>query len=107
MIGEINSNLDIAMLVVFALVSLAILTALYRVFKGPTLGDRVVAVDLLGVLAVGFMALYSLVTGESVYLDAAIALALIAFLGTVAFARYYEIDNRRRKARNPGPGASP
>lgn len=107
MIGEINGPLDVALVVVFAITSLAIVLSLYRVFNGPTLGDRVVAVDLLGLIAVGFMALYSIATGESVYLDAAIALALIAFLGTIAFARYYEIENRRRRARNASQGGRP
>lgn len=107
MTGPIAGPLDVVMLIVLVLITLAILLPLYRLFTGPTLGDRVVAVDLLGVIAVGFMALYSLLTGESVYLDAAIALALIAFLGTVAFARYYEIDNRRRTVRGLQTGENP
>lgn len=59
-----------------------------RLVKGPSVPDRVVALDLIAALAVGVIALYTIVTGRTVYLDAAITLALIAFLSTVAFAHY-------------------
>jgi multicomponent Na+:H+ antiporter subunit F len=52
--------------------------------------DRVVALDLIGILSIGLMTLYAVETGETLFLDAAMILALIAFLGTVAFARYLE-----------------
>ena len=67
---------------------LAMLLALYRVIRGPTLPDRVIAVDLLTTIAVGIIALYSIETGQKVFLAAGIALALLAFLGTVALALY-------------------
>lgn len=73
-----------------AALSLSLLLTLYRLLKGPSLPDRVMALDLLAFIAVGFIALYSVATGQEVYLDAAIALALIAFLGTLAFARFVE-----------------
>jgi multicomponent Na+:H+ antiporter subunit F len=74
----------------FVALSAALLLAFVRLVLGPSLPDRVVALDLIALLAVSFVALYTIVTGEAVFLDAAIALALIAFLGTVAFARYTE-----------------
>jgi multicomponent Na+:H+ antiporter subunit F len=52
--------------------------------------DRVVALDLIGILSIGLMALYAVETGEALFVDVAIIVALIAFLGTVAFARYLE-----------------
>lgn len=67
---------------------LAMLFALYRVIRGPTLPDRVIAIDLISTLAVGLIALYSIETGQKVFLSAGIALALLAFLGTVALALY-------------------
>ncbi|HMP75162.1 MAG TPA: monovalent cation/H+ antiporter complex subunit F [Kiritimatiellia bacterium] len=78
---------DVA-LVMMAVLSLAMLLALYRVLRGPTLPDRVIAIDLLTTLAVGIIALYAIVTGQAVFLSAGIALALLAFLGTVALALY-------------------
>ncbi|MCC6176342.1 MAG: hypothetical protein IT305_13635 [Chloroflexi bacterium] len=61
-----------------------------RLVRGPSLADRVVALELSGTLVVGIIAAYAILTLESVLLDVAIALALVAFLGTVAVARYLE-----------------
>jgi multicomponent Na+:H+ antiporter subunit F len=79
-----------AVYVSLALLSLAIFGALVRVLVGPSLPDRVVALDLVAYLAMGFLGTYSVLAGESTYIDAALVLALLAFLGTVAVARYIE-----------------
>ncbi len=76
------------------IVSLALLISLARLFMGPTLPDRVVAVDSIGVSSVGLMVLGAAVSDERVFLDAAIVIALLAFLGTVAYARYAEKENQ-------------
>lgn len=64
--------------------------AFIRLVRGPSLPDRVVALDLIGVIAVGVIAAYDILTEQPVLLDAATVVALVAFLGTVAFARYVE-----------------
>ncbi|MCC5939545.1 MAG: cation:proton antiporter [Lunatimonas sp.] len=61
-----------------------------RFLKGPTLSDRVVALDLLLTTGIGIMAVYSILTDQPTFLDIAMILALIAFLGTVAFSYYLE-----------------
>lgn len=61
--------------------------AIIRVMRGPTLADRVVALDLIGFITIGFMCTYTLLTDQTSFLDIALTLALVAFLGTVAFAR--------------------
>ena len=71
-----------------ALVGLAMFFTFVRLLRGPTLPDRVVALDLMGVLAVGMLAAYAVATDLPVLLDPAAVLALVGFLGTVAFARY-------------------
>ncbi len=68
--------------------AVALILAIVRLIEGPSLPDRVVALDLMTTIAVSIIALYSLITGETVYLDTALMLALIAFLGTIGFARY-------------------
>jgi multicomponent Na+:H+ antiporter subunit F len=73
-----------------AMLSLALLLAFVRLAIGPSVADRVVALDLIGVLSVGIIILYSVATELPVFLDAAIALALVSFAGTIAFARYIE-----------------
>lgn len=74
-------------------IALALLTAglaltFIRLLRGPTLPDRVLALDLFTVLALGYIAVFAIRTGFALYLDLAIALALVGFLSTVALARY-------------------
>ena len=63
---------------------------LYRIGLGPTAPDRTVAIDILGVILVGFCALLSLLTGRDFYMSVAIAWALLSFIGTLALAKYLE-----------------
>jgi multicomponent Na+:H+ antiporter subunit F len=76
--------------VVFGMLVLAMFLSFIRLARGPSLADRVVALDLITVQIAGMLAVDTIATGQAVFLDAAIVLALIAFLGTVAFARYLE-----------------
>lgn len=73
----------------------ALLLAFVRLAIGPSMPDRVVALDLIANLVVATTALYAITTDQQVLLDVAIGIALITFLGTVAFAQYIE-----RRARN-------
>ena len=82
------------------LLLLALALCFFRLLRGPSLADRVVALDVLNILAVAYCALLAMASGRAVYLDAAIALALVAFLVTVAFARFVE-----RSASNGRPPA--
>lgn len=70
--------------------TLAILVAVYRLVKGPTLPDRVVAMDLVGILVIGLITVLAASTQVRAALDAAIVIALIAFVATVAYATYIE-----------------
>jgi multicomponent Na+:H+ antiporter subunit F len=85
-----TSFLQLAGYIGFGTVVIAMCAALVRVVIGPSLADRVLALDLMGLLSVSLIALYAIASAQSLYLDAAIALALISFLGTVAFARFIE-----------------
>ena len=80
--------LSIAVNVTFVSLCISLILAFYRVVVGPSLPDRVVALDLIAYLVIGFIATYCIHISQAVYLDAAIVLALVAFLGTLAFARY-------------------
>jgi len=68
------------------LVSLGMILAFVRLVKGPSLPDRVVALDALATMGVGALVLTSITTGQAVLLDIALAMALITFLGTIALA---------------------
>ncbi|TFG50931.1 MAG: Na(+)/H(+) antiporter subunit F [Candidatus Brocadiia bacterium] len=63
---------------------------LYRIGRGPTAPDRTVAIDILGIVIVGFCALLGLSTGKDFYLNVAIAWALLSFIGTIALAKFLE-----------------
>ncbi len=72
----------------FVLLGLAMLGALVRIVRGPTLADRILGLDTITVLAVGIIGVFAVRTGIHLYLDIAIAMALVGFISTVAFARY-------------------
>jgi multicomponent Na+:H+ antiporter subunit F len=82
--------LEFSVNVALVVLSLALVLSLARLIRGPSLPDRVVALDLMAVLAVGVIAIYSITTVQPALMDAALVLALIVFLGTVIFARYLE-----------------
>lgn len=79
----------------------------YRIVRGPKSADRIIALDLLSILVVALVALYAVFAGEESFLDVATAYALVAFLGTVAFARYLgrSTTNRQRDKVIERPGA--
>lgn len=72
----------------FTLLILAFLLTILRLIAGPTLADRILSLDMLVTLGIGFIAVVTVSTGYFEYLDVAIALGLIGFLATVAFARF-------------------
>lgn len=76
--------------VILPVLSLSILLVFYRFFKGPTISDRVVAVDLLVTIGIGIIAVYSILSHQSTFLDIALILALIGFLATVAYSFYIQ-----------------
>ena len=75
---------------IFCILGLSMILALWRLVRGPSLPDRVIALDLVAYLTVGFIGTYAVATQEPAYLDAALVLALLSFLGTIALARYIE-----------------
>jgi multicomponent Na+:H+ antiporter subunit F len=65
-----------------------------RLAKGPTLPDRVIAIDLIGVLMVCLLVVMAGMTAQEAFLDVAMVVALISFVGTVAYARYIEREGQ-------------
>ena len=82
--------LELISQITLATLGVALLIAFIRLVKGPTLPDRIVAMDLLGVLVVGLIVVLAGVSGVRATLDAAIVIALVGFLCTVAYATYVE-----------------
>jgi multicomponent Na+:H+ antiporter subunit F len=70
--------------------SVAMLLTFVRLVLGPSLPDRVIALDIMATQAVGMIAVYDIAMHEPIFLRVATVVALITFLGTVAFAHYVE-----------------
>lgn len=90
--------LQLATQIALGLLLIGMLLAVIRLIRGPNLGDRILALDMISVLATGFIAGVAVLTGFSLYVDIAIALALVGFLATVALARYLMSRARSREA---------
>ncbi|MDB5542428.1 MAG: Na(+) antiporter subunit [Devosia sp.] len=88
--------LQVASQIALGLLLVALLLTVIRLIRGPNLGDRILALDLITVLAAGFIAAIAVLTGFSLYIDIAIALALVGFLSTVALARYLMVKAAER-----------
>lgn len=88
--------------IALVLLSLSFLVTTWRVIAGPTLPDRIVGLDTLVVIAIGFIATIGIRTGYTLYVDVAIALGLVGFLATVAFARF--VMSRGANRIDEGPG---
>lgn len=84
------------------LLLIAMALVLWRLAKGPTAADRVIALDLLSVLVVAFLVAVSILARETSYLDVAIAYTCIAFLGTIALARFILRTSRGQSVRYKG-----
>lgn len=76
--------------IVYFLLLLALLLAFVRLTRGPSLPDRVVALELIASIVVGFVGVHAIDTGTSSLLDVAIVIALTAFLAAIGFARFIE-----------------
>lgn len=79
---------DYAVMLALGILSLSFLITIYRIITGPTLPDRILGLDMLVAIAIGFIAVIGIKTGYTLYVDVAIALGLVGFLATVAFARF-------------------
>ena len=74
----------------FALLSLAATGLLYRLLIGPSLGDRVIAVDGLLLVAVSALAVEAVRSGSGIFVDAIVVIGLLGFVGTGVAARFIE-----------------
>lgn len=87
--------LDYALRIGLFLIAVSVLVGFLRLYKGPTLADRVVAIDMMTSGVIGFCALFAILAGFEAYLDIAVALSLVSFISVVALARYAEQLKRR------------
>ena len=89
------SFLEFAINISIIVIGISLILIFIRLAIGPTIEDRIVALDLLAANAIGFVAVYAIQNKTTVFLDVGIIVALLAFLGTVAFAYYLERRTKR------------
>ena len=80
--------------VIFPILTLSVILSFIRLYKGPDVADRVIALDLIITIGIGLITAYSMRSGQAMFLDVAMIFALIAFLGTIAFSFY--LDKRKK-----------
>ena len=78
--------LNLAVIIIMIAIGLGI----YRLVKGPTVVDRVIALDLLTLIAIALITMIALVTSRFIYIDVALVYGLLSFLSVLAVARYLE-----------------
>ena len=88
--------LDTILTIVFLMLSLALVLAVYRFLIGPDLSDRVIALDLIAMIIAAFVIAYMIYADEPVFMDAVVIATLITFFGTVAFAQYLQKGVEKR-----------
>ncbi len=81
---------DVALFLVLPLLMVSLLLTMVRFVIGPRMPDRIISIDMLATLGIGVIAVYAIGTNQPVILDATLVIALISFLGTVAFAYYLQ-----------------
>ncbi len=85
---------DFLYYIILPILSISEILIIIRFLQGPSIVDRVIALDLIITTGIGIIAVYSIITNRPTFLDIAMILALIAFLGTVAFSYYLEKRNK-------------
>ncbi|MDX9942558.1 MAG: monovalent cation/H+ antiporter complex subunit F [Bacteroidales bacterium] len=80
--------LNLAVNLSFASLTISLFAGLYRLLTGPTLPDRMVVMDLIASLVIGLILTYIMLTGQTVFLNVAVVIALLVFMGNIAFAKY-------------------
>lgn len=72
------------------LVLLSMLGLMYRVFKGPSIPDRLIALDGIGILIISATALLSIIFDTEFFIEVILLVAIISFIGTVSFSKFIE-----------------
>ena len=84
---------DWVFLCITVIISVGLILCVIRLLKGPSLADRVVALDLISALMMVVFMDFALFFGTEVYLSVALAIAVVGFLATVSISRYMEVED--------------
>lgn len=93
-------NLEtIILFIMMPILAVCLVLAAVRLVRGPHVLDRVLALDFMIVVGVGMLGFYAIATEQPTYLDVAVVVALLSFLGTIGFAHYVELRSINRQAK--------
>jgi multicomponent Na+:H+ antiporter subunit F len=82
-------NISIVVLIItFSFLLAALVLAFVRLLKGPSINDRIAAMDVIAVIVMAFILTYSIMVNKAIYLDLPVIISLISFIGTVAVSTY-------------------
>lgn len=102
---DASTFLDAAKIITMTLIGVSFFASMVRVVLGPSTADRVVAMDMISMLVIGFVSVYCIEIESEVYLNATIILALVSFLSVIAIARYVERPQQESLDEVPEEGA--
>jgi multicomponent K+:H+ antiporter subunit F len=80
--------IDTAVVVAMHAIGVALLLSLYRLLRGPTMPDRILALDTLYVNTIALLILFGMHLDSSIYFEAALVIAMLGFVGTVMLSKY-------------------
>jgi len=81
--------------IILPLLGISVVLTVVRMVKGPSVADRVVALELVNLLAIGIITVFALAVDQTEFFDIAVVIALVSFMATVGFARYVERQSER------------
>lgn len=80
--------IDIAILISLHAVGIAMLLSLWRLIRGPSVPDRILALDTLNINAIALLVLDGMYLKSEIYFEAALVIAMLGFVGTVVLSKY-------------------
>jgi len=83
-----NSISVVVLIISFSFLLAALILSFVRLLRGPTINDRIAAMDVIAVIVMAFVLVYSVLIQKSIYLDLPVIISLISFIGTVAISTY-------------------
>jgi multicomponent Na+:H+ antiporter subunit F len=84
---------DIVLYIAFVFLMTAMIITLFRLLKGPTVNDRIAAMDLISSIIVGVILVYAVLIQNAIYFDVPLVISLISFIGTIAISTYLKQKN--------------
>ena len=84
---------DIVLYIAFAFLMSAMIITLVRLLKGPSVNDRIAAMDLIASIIMGVILVYAVLINNAMYFDVPLIISLISFIGTIAVSTYLKQKN--------------